>query len=134
MIHKEKVARREIGVLTTNKNTTRQHKIIAPANPEKPMKYTRKQIDYAVLDEIGEYSGQLRGGEFWGGTECSLVSLLSNLELDWNFQTIPTRSRDKAKFYEYARANVRLDASFTIGDEEDTINGIRSIRRQRRSQ
>ena len=60
MIHKEKVARREIGVLTTNKNTTRQHKIIAPANPEKPMKYTRKQIDYAVLDEIGEYSGQLR--------------------------------------------------------------------------
>jgi len=53
MIHKEKVARREIGVLTTNKNTTRQHKIIAPANPEKPMKYTRKQIDYAVLDEIG---------------------------------------------------------------------------------
>jgi len=53
MIHKEKVARREIGVLTTNKNTTRQHKIIAPANPEKPMKYTRKQIDYAILDEIG---------------------------------------------------------------------------------
>lgn len=46
MIHKEKVARREIGVLTANKSTTRQYKIIAPANPEKPIKYVRKNIDY----------------------------------------------------------------------------------------
>ena len=35
-IHKEKVARREIGVLTTNKSITRQYKIIAPASPERP--------------------------------------------------------------------------------------------------
>ena len=35
-IHKEKVARREIGVLTTNKSVTRQYKIIAPASPERP--------------------------------------------------------------------------------------------------
>ncbi|NXK52177.1 ABI2 protein, partial [Chauna torquata] len=35
-IHKEKVARREIGILTTNKNTSRTHKIIAPANLERP--------------------------------------------------------------------------------------------------
>lgn len=47
MIHKEKVARREIGVLTANKSTNRQYKIIAPANPEKPIKYLRKPIDYA---------------------------------------------------------------------------------------
>lgn len=46
MIHKEKVARREIGVLTANKSTNRQYKIIAPANPEKPIKYLRKPIDY----------------------------------------------------------------------------------------
>lgn len=46
MIHKEKVARREIGVLTANKSTTRQYKIIAPANPEKPIKYVRKPIDF----------------------------------------------------------------------------------------
>lgn len=46
MIHKEKVARREIGVLTANKSTNRQYKIIAPANPEKPIKYVRKAIDY----------------------------------------------------------------------------------------
>lgn len=46
MIHTEKVARREIGVLTANKSTTRQYKIVAPANPEKPVKYVRKAIDY----------------------------------------------------------------------------------------
>lgn len=53
MIHKEKVARREIGVLTANKTTTRQYKIIAPANPEKPIKYVRKPIDYTALDDVG---------------------------------------------------------------------------------
>lgn len=52
-IHKEKVARREIGVLTTNKNTIRQHKILAPANQEKPVKYVRKPIDYSALDNVG---------------------------------------------------------------------------------
>ncbi|XP_041970919.1 abl interactor 2 [Aricia agestis] len=52
-IHKEKVARREIGVLTANKVTNRQYKIIAPANPEKPIKYVRKSIDYTTLDDIG---------------------------------------------------------------------------------
>ncbi|KAJ4924023.1 hypothetical protein JOQ06_000265 [Pogonophryne albipinna] len=35
-IHKEKVARREIGILTTNKNTSRTHKIIAPPTPRGP--------------------------------------------------------------------------------------------------
>ncbi|XP_026481898.1 abl interactor 2 isoform X2 [Ctenocephalides felis] len=53
MIHKEKVARREIGVLTANKVSNRQYKIIAPANPEKPIKYVRKPIDYSLLDEVG---------------------------------------------------------------------------------
>uniref|UniRef100_A0A4W3HNK8 Abl-interactor 2b n=1 Tax=Callorhinchus milii TaxID=7868 RepID=A0A4W3HNK8_CALMI len=52
-IHKEKVARREIGILTTNKNTSRTHKIIAPSNPERPVRYIRKPIDYAILDDIG---------------------------------------------------------------------------------
>ena len=52
-IHKEKVARREIGILTTNKSISRQYKIIAPANPERPIKYVRKPIDYSVLDDIG---------------------------------------------------------------------------------
>ncbi|XP_049905697.1 abl interactor 1-like isoform X5 [Epinephelus moara] len=52
-IHKEKVARREIGILTTNKNTSRSHKIVAPGNPERPVRYIRKPIDYSVLDDIG---------------------------------------------------------------------------------
>ncbi|XP_058468404.1 abl interactor 2-like isoform X17 [Solea solea] len=52
-IHKEKVARREIGILTTNKNTSRTHKIIAPANPERPVRYIRKPVDYSILDDMG---------------------------------------------------------------------------------
>lgn len=77
-IHKEKVARRlvsiechivcihllifyyilsvlfsEIGVLTANKVSSRQYKIVAPLNPEKPIKYVRKPIDYSILDDIG---------------------------------------------------------------------------------
>uniref|UniRef100_A0A671KHP0 Abl interactor 2-like n=1 Tax=Sinocyclocheilus anshuiensis TaxID=1608454 RepID=A0A671KHP0_9TELE len=52
-IHKEKVARREIGILTTNKNTSRTHKIIAPANPERPVRYIRKPIDFSLLDDVG---------------------------------------------------------------------------------
>lgn len=53
LIHKEKVARREIGVLTANKVSSRQYKIVAPSNPEKPIKYVRKPIDYTLLDDIG---------------------------------------------------------------------------------
>jgi len=56
-IHKEKVARREIGVLTTNRSTTRplgvKNGIIFPEHGEKPTKYQRKNIDYTQLDEIG---------------------------------------------------------------------------------
>ncbi|XP_056593628.1 abl interactor 1a isoform X9 [Triplophysa dalaica] len=52
-IHKEKVARREIGILTTNKNTLRTHKIIAPPNIERPVRYIRKPIDFTVLDDVG---------------------------------------------------------------------------------
>lgn len=52
-IHKEKVARREIGILTANKISSRQYKIVAPSNPEKPIKYVRKPIDYSLLDDIG---------------------------------------------------------------------------------
>lgn len=33
--------------------STRQYKIVAPTNPEKPIKYVRKPIDYSLLDDIG---------------------------------------------------------------------------------
>lgn len=57
MIHKEKVARREIGVLTANRNATRppgvKNGIIFPEHVERPMKYIAKAIDYGTLDDIG---------------------------------------------------------------------------------
>jgi hypothetical protein len=52
-IHKEKVARREIGVLTTNKCVLRTLKVKRPEVDEKPVKYVRKPIDYSVLDDCG---------------------------------------------------------------------------------
>lgn len=33
--------------------SSRQYKIVAPLNPEKPIKYVRKSIDYTILDDIG---------------------------------------------------------------------------------
>ena len=57
MIHKEKVARREIGVLTAGRSVHRplgmKNGIIYPEQNERPIKYTRKSIDYTVLDDIG---------------------------------------------------------------------------------
>uniref|UniRef100_A0AAQ4R1S4 Abl-interactor 1a n=1 Tax=Gasterosteus aculeatus aculeatus TaxID=481459 RepID=A0AAQ4R1S4_GASAC len=68
-IHKEKVARREIGILTTNKNTARTHKIIAPANMERPVRYIRKPVDYNVLDDVGHGVKQLGNNQsVRGGT------------------------------------------------------------------
>lgn len=52
-IHREKVARREIGLFTANKRPNRIPKIIYPANPERPTKYMRKMIDYSILDDVG---------------------------------------------------------------------------------
>lgn len=52
-IHKEKVARREIGVLTSSKNFSRSHKIVAPPQQEKTQRYKREDIDYTCLDHIG---------------------------------------------------------------------------------
>lgn len=58
MIHKEKVARREIGELTTNKSITKpagvkNPGIVFPEQQERPVKYVRKTIDYNVLDCLG---------------------------------------------------------------------------------
>ena len=55
-MHKEKVARREIGVLASSKNTTRGHKIIAPSQREQPKRYQRQPIDYNALDNVGKHS------------------------------------------------------------------------------
>lgn len=52
-IHKEKLARREIGALTTNKTIQKQPKIIAPAAQDPTQRYRRVPIDFSVLDGVG---------------------------------------------------------------------------------
>ncbi|XP_048416956.2 abl interactor 1-like isoform X2 [Stegostoma tigrinum] len=52
-MHKEKVARREIGTFAVAKTTSRMTKIIPPANPIQREKYTRKPIVYTLLDDTG---------------------------------------------------------------------------------
>ena len=52
-IHKEKVARREIGALASSKNITRTQKVVAPTQKERPQKFTRQRLDFTALDNIG---------------------------------------------------------------------------------
>ena len=53
-MHREKVARREIGAFTTAKRVPRSHKIIPPATGKEPKpKYTRSPIAYSDLDTLG---------------------------------------------------------------------------------
>lgn len=51
-ICKEKVAQREISILTTNKNISRTYKIIAHASMEHPVSYVWKPTDRTVLDDV----------------------------------------------------------------------------------
>ncbi|KAB0368849.1 hypothetical protein FD755_019883, partial [Muntiacus reevesi] len=51
-ICKEKVAQREISILTTNKNLSSTYKIIAHASMEHPVRYVRKPTDHTVLDNV----------------------------------------------------------------------------------
>lgn len=74
-IHKEKVARREIGVLTANKVSSRQYKIVAPLNPEKPIKYVRKPIDYSILDDLGHGIAQGKQQKHRGSSQGSIQSV-----------------------------------------------------------
>lgn len=79
MIYKEKVARREIGVLTANKVNSRQYKIVAPLNPEKPIKYVRKPIDYSLLDDVGHglanAHGNMKQLKHRGSSQGSIQSI-----------------------------------------------------------
>ncbi|KAJ1363344.1 hypothetical protein KIN20_023189 [Parelaphostrongylus tenuis] len=61
-IHKEKLARREIGALTTNKSIQKQPKIIAPAIQEPVLRYKRTAIDFSVLDQVGHGVPSYRSG------------------------------------------------------------------------
>ena len=52
-IHKEKVARREIGSLASSKNIMRAQKVVAPSQKERPQKFMRSRLDFSALDHIG---------------------------------------------------------------------------------
>lgn len=45
-MHKEKISRREIGVLTVPKSEKQQYKIIKPSHNKRQSKYIREPIDY----------------------------------------------------------------------------------------
>ncbi|KAM9780423.1 uncharacterized protein ACB057_016502 [Neosynchiropus ocellatus] len=51
-MHREKVARREIGGFTVVQRVTRAHKILPPA-PQPPQTYSRCPINYQLLDHLG---------------------------------------------------------------------------------
>ncbi|GMR41723.1 hypothetical protein PMAYCL1PPCAC_11918, partial [Pristionchus mayeri] len=52
-LNKEKQARREIGMLTTNKSIPKQQKIIIPDTEEPVGRYKRTPIDFSQLDSVG---------------------------------------------------------------------------------
>ncbi|XP_056111156.1 ABI family, member 3a isoform X2 [Rhinichthys klamathensis goyatoka] len=53
-MHREKVARREIGAFTVAKRVSRSHKIVPPAkNKEATLKYSRTPISFSSLDSVG---------------------------------------------------------------------------------
>ncbi|OXA57023.1 abl interactor 2 [Folsomia candida] len=89
-IHKEKVSRREIGVLTSSKTPSRQYKILAPATPEKPVKYVRKPIDYALLDEIGCGA---RNRQMMRTSMSSMSSMRNNIPPPTMMSTLPPNTK-----------------------------------------
>ncbi|XP_018597322.1 ABI gene family member 3-like isoform X2 [Scleropages formosus] len=69
-MHREKVARREIGVFTTVKKVPRSQKVIPPAIKEQHPKYSRTPISYTALDTIGH-------GMKDSGTQLSRIGTLN---------------------------------------------------------
>ncbi|NXV01282.1 ABI3 protein, partial [Cettia cetti] len=52
-IHKEKVSRREIGVLTVTRSCPGRQKVVAPPEPPVLEPYYRKPLNFSALDHIG---------------------------------------------------------------------------------
>ncbi|KAK7167823.1 hypothetical protein R3I94_002024 [Phoxinus phoxinus] len=53
-MHREKVARREIGAFTVAKRVSRSHKIVPPVkNKDAKLKYSRTPISFSSLDSVG---------------------------------------------------------------------------------
>ncbi|XP_028310426.1 ABI family, member 3a isoform X2 [Gouania willdenowi] len=52
-MHKEKVSRREIGVFTSVRRISRNHKIVPPSGSKSLPPYSRRPINYQQLDAVG---------------------------------------------------------------------------------
>ncbi|XP_072298249.1 abl interactor 2-like isoform X2 [Eucyclogobius newberryi] len=52
-MHREKVARREIGSFTSQRRVPRCHKLLPPAQPKARPPYTRQPICFQLLDTVG---------------------------------------------------------------------------------
>ena len=81
----------EIGVLTANKVSSRQYKIVAPLNPEKPIKYVRKPIDYSILDDIGHGIQAANKQKHRGSSQVSQSFFYSGLNV-WLIECHPQGS------------------------------------------
>ena len=67
MVHKEKIARREIGALaTSNKNMARQMPALPPPHQERATRYVRCPIEYTMYDDLG-HGQKIQPQNHYGG-------------------------------------------------------------------
>ena len=81
-IHKEKVARREIGTLASSKNIARAQKVVAPTQKERPQKFVRQRMDFSSLDHIGhgiKVTDSTKGIDERYGKEVGITACFSSL-------------------------------------------------------
>lgn len=99
LFHKEKVARREIALLTSAKTVDRLPKVLVPANKEKQGKYSRKPIDFSILDDIGHgvkvqitqpiyHSSNNSSSRISGTQTLGPKSSISSMQHYYNFNTL----------------------------------------------
>ena len=81
-IHKEKVARREIGTLASSKNIARAQKVVAPTQKERPQKFVRQRMDFSSLDHIGhgiKVTDSTKGIDERYGKEVGIIACFLSL-------------------------------------------------------
>ncbi|EMP33762.1 ABI gene family member 3 [Chelonia mydas] len=78
-VHKEKVARREIGTLTVCKRPPHYQKIIYPTYQEPLEAYYRKPLNFSTLDDVGHGIKWLSRSERAQGLEMHLCEFTSQL-------------------------------------------------------
>jgi len=98
-IHKEKVARRDVGLLTTNKTIDKQPKIVAPAVSERNPRYQRTPIDYSLLDGLGHGVQSAADG-------LSTISRVGHPRSTLDYRVSSVSSSSSPQQYAVTRANL----------------------------